>query len=230
MPYLYGFDIGFLIFFVPAFLLAMYAQIKVQSTFSKYLQIPNKMGYTGAEVARYILDSNGLYDVRIERIPGLLTDHYDPIKRVLRLSDPVYSKASVASVSVAAHETGHAVQHHTGYMPLKVRDALVPVANFSANLTWLLVILGLMFGMGSLVNIGIILFSAVVLFQIVTLPVEFNASHRALVMLSEKGIIAEDEKQKAKAVLSAAALTYVAAAAMAIAQLLRLLLIRGDRD
>jgi hypothetical protein len=230
MPYLYGFDTGFLLFFIPAMILAMYAQFKVQSTFAKYLKVPNRKGYTGVEVARYILDANGLNDVRIERIPGALTDHYDPSKRVLRLSEPVYSKSSIASISVAAHESGHAIQHQQGYFPLIARNALVPVVNFSAQFTWILIILGLIMSSGSLINAGIILFSAAVLFQIITLPVEFNASHRALAMLSQSGIISDDERPKSRAVLSAAALTYVAAAAVSIAQLLRLLLIRGNRD
>lgn len=230
MPYLYGFDAGFLIFFIPAMILAMYAQFKVQSTFAKYLKVPNRKGYTGAEVARYILDANGLNDVRIERIPGALTDHYDPSKRVLRLSESVYYQPSIASISVAAHESGHAVQHQHGYFPLIARNALVPVVNFSAQFTWILIILGLIMNQGSLIDIGIILFSAAVLFQIITLPVEFNASRRALAMMSESGIVTDDERPKARAVLSAAALTYVAAAAVSIAQLLRLLLIRGDRD
>jgi hypothetical protein len=230
MPYLYGFDAGFLLFFIPAMILAMYAQFKVQSTFAKYLKVPNSKGYTGAEVARYILDANGLSDVRIERIPGALTDHYDPSKRVLRLSEPVYSKPSIASISVAAHESGHAVQHQRGYFPLIARNALVPIVNFSAQFTWILIILGLIMSSGSLIDAGIILFSAAVLFQIITLPVEFNASHRALAMMSQSGIITDDERPKARSVLSAAALTYVAAAAVSIAQLLRLLLIRGDRD
>ncbi|MDI3508744.1 MAG: uncharacterized protein PWP48_235 [Clostridiales bacterium] len=230
MPYLYGFDTGFLLFFIPAMILAMYAQFKVQNTFAKYLKVPNRKGYTGVEVARYILDANGLNDVRIERIPGALTDHYDPSKRVLRLSEPVYSKSSIASISVAAHESGHAIQHQQGYFPLIARNALVPVVNFSAQFTWILIILGLIMSSGSLINAGIILFSAAVLFQIITLPVEFNASHRALAMLSQSGIISDDERPKSRAVLSAAALTYVAAAAVSIAQLLRLLLIRGNRD
>jgi hypothetical protein len=211
-------------------ILAMYAQFKVQNTFAKYLKVPNRKGYTGVEVARYILDANGLNDVRIERIPGALTDHYDPSKRVLRLSEPVYSKSSIASISVAAHESGHAIQHQQGYFPLIARNALVPVVNFSAQFTWILIILGLIMSSGSLINAGIILFSAAVLFQIITLPVEFNASHRALAMLSQSGIISDDERPKSRAVLSAAALTYVAAAAVSIAQLLRLLLIRGNRD
>lgn len=230
MPFFYGFDPGFLIFFIPAMLLAMYAQFKVQSTFAKYLRVPNRKGYTGAEVARYILDANGLNDVRVEPIPGALTDHYDPSKRVLRLSEPVYYKSSIASVSVAAHESGHAVQHQHGYFPLVLRNAMVPVVNFSAQFTWILVILGLIMGYGNLIDLGIILFSAVVLFQIITLPVELNASRRALAMLNGSGIIDRDEVSPARAVLSAAALTYLAAAAVSIAQLFRLLLIRGDRN
>ena len=232
------FDIGYLIFVVPALILSVYAQAKVSSTFNKYNSIGNRRNLSGAEIARRILDLNGLYNIPVERVSGNLTDHYDPRNKVLRLSDSVYDSMSVAAIGVAAHECGHALQHHKGYLPLKLRSALVPLANLGSKLGLPLVILGLILGIGfelpgggyfSLATIGIWVFSLAVLFQIVTLPVEFNASGRALKMLGNYGIMSDDEVDDCKRVLGAAALTYVAAAASSILQLLRLVLLSGRR-
>ncbi|QCX32218.1 zinc metallopeptidase [Caloramator sp. E03] len=225
----YGFDPTFIIL-IPALLLTFYAQGKIQSVFSKYLRVHSLKGISGAEAARRVLNSNGLYDISIEVIPGRLTDHYDPSSRVLRLSRDVYYGDSIASIGVAAHEAGHAIQHHEGYVPIAIRNALVPVANLGSNLSWILVILGLVIRWMNLVYLGIWLFAAVVLFQVITLPVEFNASSRALKQLKYVGILYEGEVEGAKKVLDAAALTYVAAVFVAISQLIRLLLIARDRD
>lgn len=226
-PGFYGGGIEFIIL-IPAILFAMYAQAKVKSTFNKYLRIQNKSGYTGAEIARMILDRNGLHDVAIEHIGGSLTDHYDPRKKVLRLSTPVYNGRSVASAGVAAHEVGHAIQHAKGYFPLILRNNIAPVANFGARFVWILVFAGFLFN-SVLIQVGILLYLAVVAFQVVTLPVEFNASSRALAQL-EGGIITRDEINPAKKVLNAAALTYVAATLVGIAQLIRLILLSRRRD
>jgi len=230
MPFFYGFDYTYVVYVLPALIFALYAQAKVQSTFARYLDVPNSYGFTGAEVARRLLDRNGLYDVAVQMIPGSLTDHYDPRERVLRLSEDVYASNSIAAIGVAAHETGHALQHAEGYAPLAIRNSLVPVANLGSNLTWIFVIAGIILGLPSLINIGILFFIGAVLFQIVTLPVEFNASRRALAMLSNEGFVAQSELRPIRSVLGAAAMTYVAATIMAIAQLLRLLAIRGRED
>ena len=207
------------------------ASMRVKSTFSQYSGMRNHMGLTGAQAAERILQSQGIYDVAIQRVSGKLTDHYDPRNKTLNLSDAVYASTSVAAVGVAAHECGHAIQHARGYAPLSFRSALVPVANIGSQLSWLFIILGIFFG-GShtLIMIGILMFSAAVLFQLVTLPVEFNASGRALKLLSETGILQKDEVSDTRKVLSAAALTYVAAAATAVLQLLRLLRLFGGND
>ncbi|SHF20318.1 hypothetical protein SAMN02746089_01478 [Caldanaerobius fijiensis DSM 17918] len=230
MPFFYGIDYTYVVYVLPAIIFALYAQAKVQSTFARYLEVPNSYGFTGAAVARSLLDRNGLYDVEIQMIPGSLTDHYDPRSKVLRLSEAVYGSSSIAAIGVAAHETGHALQHAQGYAPLAVRNALVPIANLGSNLTWIFVIAGIIFGLPSLINIGILFFIGAVLFQIVTLPVEFNASNRALAMLSGEGFITKSELKPVRAVLSAAAMTYVAATIVAIAQLLRLLAIRNREE
>lgn len=230
MPFFYGFDYTYVVYVLPALIFALYAQAKVQSTFARYLEVPNSYGMTGAEVARRLLDRKGLYDVAVQMIPGSLTDHYDPRERVLRLSEAVYASNSIAAIGVAAHETGHALQHAEGYAPLAIRNSLVPLANLGSNLTWIFVIAGIILGLPSLINIGILFFIGAVLFQIVTLPVEFNASRRALAMLSNEGFVAQSELRPIKSVLGAAAMTYVAATIMAIAQLLRLLAIRGRED
>ena len=208
------------------------ASAKMRSTFSRYSRIRNHSGMTGREAAEQVLHRAGIYDVRVEHVSGNLTDHYDPRSKVLRLSDATYGSASVAAVGVAAHECGHAIQHATGYAPLAFRSALVPVANFGSTIAWPLILIGLLFNSQSSVlflNLGILAFSLAVLFQIVTLPVEFNASSRAIRMLSGNGMLYEDEVQATRKVLTAAALTYVAGAASAILQLLRIILISNSR-
>jgi Zn-dependent membrane protease YugP len=208
--------------------ITLIASAKVKSTFSRYSRVGSMSGLTGAQVAERLLNNSGIYDVRIERISGSLNDHYDPRSKVLRLSDPVYGQSSLAAIGVAAHECGHAIQHQNDYIPLKLRGALVPVANLGSMAAWPMIILGLFMGYNEfLINLGIILFSAAVLFQIITLPVEFNASRRAIARLGETGILHGDELKKSKKVLDAAALTYVAAAAATILQLLRLILLFG---
>lgn len=215
-------------------MLSIAASARVKSTYAKYNRVRNHAGITGRMAAEQILRQAGIYDVQIQRISGNLTDHYDPKNKVLRLSDATYHSDSVAALGVAAHECGHAIQHATNYVPLNIRGALVPAANFGAQISWPLILLGLLFHsqMSALIiNIGILLFSASVLFQIVTLPVEFNASSRALRILKASGLLYEEEIGQARKVLGAAALTYVAGAAGAILQLLRLLIItRGRRN
>ncbi len=215
-----------MIVLIPAILLAMYAQSKVKSTYEKYVRIASSKGYTGADAARAILDRNGLSDVKIEHIRGTLTDHYDPRTRVLRLSDMVYRGNSISSSAIAAHEVGHAIQHAKDYSPLRFRNAIVPVVNFASNLSWIFILAGLFLSFTGLIDIGIILFTGSVVFQIITLPVEFNASSRALDELESVGVLTRDEIPHSKKVLDAAALTYVAATATAVAQLVRLLLLR----
>ena len=215
-----------MIVLIPAIILAMYAQSKVKSTYEKYVRIASQKGYTGAEAARAILDRNGLTDVRIEHIRGTLSDHYDPRTRVLRLSDMVYRGNTISSTAIAAHEVGHAIQHARDYAPLRFRNAIVPVVNFASNLSWLFILAGLFLSFTGLIDIGIILFTGSVVFQIVTLPVEFNASSRALDELESVGVLTREEIPHSKKVLDAAALTYVAATATAVAQLVRLLLLR----
>ena len=211
---------------------SLLAQAKVNNTFNKYSQVGNARGITGAEAAQRILQGAGVYDVRVEHIAGNLTDHYDPSSKVLRLSDAVYGSASVAAIGVAAHECGHAIQHANGYAPLKIRSLLVPVANFGAKIAWPLILFGLLITTQAsmlLIYIGIIAFLGSVLFQVVTLPVEYNASNRAIRIISESGIMVGDELRGAKKVLGAAALTYVASAATSILQLLRIILLVGGR-
>ncbi len=212
--------------------LSLLAQGKVKTTFAKYSRVGNARRITGAEAAERILHDAGIYDVRVLHVSGNLTDHFDPRTKVLRLSDAVYGQASVAAIGVAAHECGHAIQHARGYAPLKLRSVLVPVANFGAKIAWPLIIFGLFItGESSLllINLGIIAFLGSVLFQIVTLPVEFNASNRAIQILGESGMMQSDELRGARKVLNAAALTYVASAATAILQLLRIFLLVGGR-
>lgn len=227
----YGFDWTYLMVLAGA-VLSLIASAKVNSTFQKYARVRSISGMTGAQVARRILDRNGLSDIPVEHVSGNLSDHYDPTRKVLRLSDSTYNSPSVAAIGVAAHECGHAIQHKVGYGPLKLRTMIVPAANVGSRLGMPIILLGLFFGGGGsfLVNLGIWVFSLAVLFQIVTLPVEFNASDRALVMLEDYGILGQDEKRKAKSVLSAAAMTYVAAAASSILQLLRLIILFGGRS
>lgn len=226
----YYYDPTYMLIVISA-LISLFAQFLVNSRFSKYSRVRSRSGMTGAQAAERILQSQGIYDVAIQRVSGKLTDHYNPRNKTLNLSDAVYASTSVAAVGVAAHECGHAIQHARGYAPLSFRSALVPVANIGSQLSWLFIILGIFFG-GShtLIMIGILMFSAAVLFQLVTLPVEFNASGRALKLLSETGILQKDEVSDTRKVLSAAALTYVAAATTAVLQLLRLLRLFGGND
>ena len=212
--------------------ICLLASAKMNSTFSKYSRVRSYSGMTGRETAEAVLHRAGIYDVRIEHVSGNLTDHYDPRNKVLRLSDATYNSTSVAAMGVAAHECGHAIQHATGYAPLKFRSSLVPVANFGSQIAWPLIILGLIFSseMSSLfLTLGILAFSLAVLFQLATLPVEFDASNRAIRVLAGSGMLQGDEVRHTKKVLSAAALTYVASAASAILQLLRIVLIANRR-
>lgn len=223
------FDRTFLIL-IPALIIAGYAQLKVSSTFEKFNNISSINGYTGAQVARMLLDDSGLYDVNVEIVAGKLTDHYDPKERIIRLSETVFYGTSVASNSVAAHETGHAIQHKESYSPLAIRRAIQPIVNFSSNLSWILFIVGMLIRFGPLLDAGILLFLTVILFQLITLPVEFNASSRALKIIERKSILTRNELAGAKTVLDAAALTYVAAVLTSLTQLVRLILIRNNRD
>ena len=213
-------------------IICLLASAKMRSTFQKYARVRSHSGMTGREAAEEVLRQAGIYDVRVERVAGNLTDHYDPRTKVLRLSDATYGSNSIAAVGVAAHECGHAIQHAQGYVPLKIRGSLVPVANLGSTLAWPLILLGLLFtGESSVMflNLGVLAFSLAVLFQIVTLPVEFNASNRAIRILGSSGIMYPEEVKDTKKVLSAAALTYVAGAAAAILQLLRIVLLTGRR-
>lgn len=213
-------------------IICLLASSKMNSTFNRYSRVRSHSGITGREAAEQILRRAGIYDVRVEHVSGNLTDHYDPRSKVLRLSDATYHSTSVAALGVAAHECGHAMQHAVGYAPLQIRGALVPVANFGSTIAWPLILIGLFFrGQSSamLLNLGILAFSMAVLFQIVTLPVEFNASNRAIRILGSSGMLYEDEVNATKKVLTAAALTYVASAASAILQLLRILILTGYR-
>lgn len=219
-----------IIILIPALIFSLIAQLMVKGAFSKYSGVRNGRGYTGADAARAILDRNGLSYIRIEHINGELTDHYDPGANVIRLSDSVYNNDSVAAVGVAAHEAGHAVQYAEGYGPIKVRSAIIPITQFGSNLSTPLVILGIIFSSNVLITAGILLFCTVVLFQAITLPVEFNASGRALKVLREEHFLDDDEMKGAKSVLTAAALTYVAAMFSALASLARLLLIRNRNN
>ncbi len=222
----WGFD-GTYVLIILAFLISALVSVKMNATFSKYSKVRSYCGMTGAQAAQRILSSAGIYDVRIEHVSGKLTDHYDPSNKVLRLSDAVYGNTSIAAIGVAAHECGHAVQHARNYVPLSVRSAIVPVANFGSQLSWPLFLAGLIFSFRPLLMIGILLFCAALLFQIVTLPVEFNASARALRMLDETGIMGKQEIRGTKKVLRAAAMTYVAAVIGSLLQLLRLLILSG---
>jgi len=229
MPIYYGFDSTYLLVLLGV-ILSLWASARVKSTYAKYSKVNSLSGMTGAQAAQRILNMAGIYDVSVRHVAGNLTDHYDPRNKTLNLSDSVYGNASVAAVGVAAHEAGHAIQHDRGYAPLKFRSAFAPVASFGANISWPLILVGLLFGgSGMLIRLGIIMFSLAVLFQLVTLPVEYNASKRALNMLTETGVLYADELPKTKKVLNAAALTYVAAAATSILQLLRLMLLFGNR-
>jgi uncharacterized protein len=226
----YGyFDQYYIMLVLPAFIFSLYAQFKVKGTFNKYRTYANRRGYTGADVAREILNRNGLHDVTVQQAPGELTDHYDPRTRVVRLSQVVYGSKSLAAIGVAAHETGHAIQHKVGYAPLALRSYLVPVAGIGSSFGPTMAIIGLIFRSPMLLYGGIIIYTIAVVFYLVTLPVEFNASSRAVGILEGAGILAADEIQPVRKVLSAAAMTYVASAAVAIASLLRLILLANGR-
>lgn len=228
--YGYGFDPTIILVLIGV-VISLWAQGRVTSTYNKYSKVRSHTGMTGAEAAMRLLHSQGIYDVTVRRVAGNLTDHYDPRTKVVNLSESVYGSTSIAALGVAAHECGHAMQHNEGYAPLRFRSALVPVANFGSRISWPLILFGLMIGgLGSpLCQIGILMFSLAVLFQLVTLPVEFNASNRAVGFLDSLGILSGDEVRGTRSVLNAAALTYVAAAASSILQLLRLVILYGGR-
>lgn len=232
MPYYYGFDWTYVYLVLPCLILSLWASARVNSTFKRYSRQFSSRGITGADAAQRVLRANGIGNVRIERIGGNLTDHYDPTTNVIRLSDDVYGSTSTAAIGVACHEAGHAVQYAQGYAPIKLRAAIIPVTNFGSKLAMPLILLGILFSsLGNtsdfFINLGIACFGLSVLFQLVTLPVEFNASHRALAAIEQNGILTDDELAGARKTLSAAAMTYVAATAAALAQLLRLLILFG---
>lgn len=224
--YPFFFDPTFLIL-LPAVFLAFWAQSQVKNSYARYSRVFARTGATADSVARVLLDNFGLSDVPVRRISGNLTDHYDPRDRSLSLSQSVYGSSSIAAIGVAAHEVGHAIQHQKNYMPLKVRNAVVPAVNIGSTMAFPLFFIGLLFGGEMLMNLGILLFLGVIVFHLITLPVEFDASSRALRILADTGILASDEISGARAVLRAAALTYISATIMALAQLVRLLLLRG---
>ena len=235
MPFLFGFDPTFVIL-IPALIFAMWAQWKVQNTYQKFSRVRAANGRTGREMALAIMTRNGVSDVAVEEVGGRLSDHYDPRVKKVRLSQPIYEGDSISSIAVAAHEVGHVLQHAEGYVPLAIRSAVAPVAQFGSMAAFPLFFIGIFFFRGHgatafwLMDVGIMLFTGAVLFQLVTLPVEFNASKRALAQLTESGAVMPQEVAQAKQVLDAAALTYVAAAAMAALQLLRLILLRNSRN
>ena len=220
-------------FLIPPLILAFYAQAKVRSAYSRYSRVAASTRITGAEVAARLLSDAGIRDIPVEKVPGRLSDHYDPRKRILRLSEGVFGSNSLAALGIAAHETGHALQHHTGYAPLALRNVIYPRANIGSFLAFPLFLIGFFFsqkGPSILMDLGILLYAGAVVFTVVTLPVEFNASKRALVLLRERGYLNRQEIAGAGKVLSAAALTYVASTAMAVMQLLRMIILRGSRD
>lgn len=230
----YGIDWTYIVLVLPAVIFSLWASAKVNATFKRYQTQYSMRGLTGAEAARRVLDRNGLYGIRIERISGNLTDHYDPSANVIRLSDSVYGNTSTAAIGVACHEAGHAVQHAEHYLPAKVRSAIVPVTNIGSRLSTPLILVGIIFSSFSYVFVyvaylGVLCFGLSTLFQLVTLPTEFDASHRALVAIEEANLLSNDELRGAKKVLTAAAMTYVAALAVSVTQLLRLLILVGNR-
>ncbi|WP_455720877.1 zinc metallopeptidase [Agathobacter sp.] len=231
MGYYYYWDPTYILVIIGA-IICMIASARVKSTFAKYSQYRSMSGMNGAQVAQRVLQAAGIYDVSVRHVSGNLTDHYDPRTKTVNLSDPVYNSTSVAALGVAAHECGHAIQHAKNYAPLSIRSALVPVANFGSMLAWPLILIGLFINSRSsvlIIDIGILLFSAAVLFQFVTLPVEFDASRRALVMLRTQHILGDEELKDTRKVLKSAALTYVASSAAAILQLLRIILLTNGR-
>lgn len=228
-PFGFYFDPTYILVIIGV-IISLLASAKVKATYERYARVRSLSGYTGAQAAERILQNAGIYDVEIRRVSGHLTDHYDPRNKTLNLSDSVFDSTSVAAIGVAAHECGHAIQHQNSYVPLKLRSAIVPVASFGSKLSWPVIIVGLILSRGPLITAGIILFSFAVVFQIVTLPVEFNASNRAVGILAQTGILQGPEVNQTRKVLSAAALTYVAAAATSILQLARLIILFGGRD
>lgn len=219
-----------MIILIPGLLLAMYAQAKVSSTYNRYKKVTSHSGYTGAQFARKMLNDNGLYDVTITQISGRMSDHYDPRANQVRLSTEVYNGTSIASLGIAAHEVGHAVQHATNYFPLTVRNLVVPVTNFSSSIYMLFIFIGIIMNSFSMIQFGIMLFAVIVIFQVITLPVEFNASRRAIATLGGDGVLDAEELSGAKRVLGAAAMTYVAAMVTAVLQLLQLLMVFGGHN
>lgn len=221
-----------MVLLIPAILLSIYAQFRISAAFKRYSEVRAQSGLTGAQTARALLAANGLYDVRVETVAGRLSDHYDPRTRIVRLSEEVYGSNSLAAIAVAAHETGHALQHANDYVPLQLRSAFVPVANFGSQTGPILILLGFFMptSFNFVLQLGILAFSLAVLFQIITLPVEFNASHRALDLLQEERLLGPEEARGARSVLSAAALTYVAAALAAVLQLARFWIIAQGRN
>lgn len=228
MPYFFNDPTWIMI--IPALIFALWAQFRVKSTFKKYSSVPSSRRITGAQVAKYLLSQNGITQVEVVRVAGHLTDHYDPKNMKLALSDDVFDSTSLAAIGVAAHETGHAIQHQQGYLPIRLRNSVVPVANIGSFMAIPLFFLGMFIASPNLMDIGILLFMGVIIFHAVTLPVEFNASMRAISILSQGQYLVGDEIIGAKKVLRAAAMTYIAAAAMAVMQLIRLLIMRGNRD
>lgn len=228
LGYFYGIDITYIVLVLPAVIFSLIAQARVSSTFKKYAGLRTSANMTGAQVAQRVLYAFGITDVKVERVGGNLTDHFDPKTNVIRLSDSVYDSASVAAAGVAAHECGHAMQYAKGYGPIKLRNKIIPVCQIGSNLSIPLILIGFVFSWQPLVNIGILFFALAVFFQLVTLPVEFNASRRALAVLEDTGILSEGENSSAKKVLGAAAMTYVAALAVSLVQLLRLILLFGQ--
>ena len=227
--YYWGFDWTYLLI-LAAFLVSLVVQMNMNGTFQKYSRVRSMSGMTGAEAAERILRSAGIFDVQVVHIQGNLNDHYDPRTKVIKLSDPIYGSSSLAAVGVAAHESGHAMQHATEYTPLSVRSALVPVANLGSQLSWPLFLIGLIFSVRPLLTAGIFLFCGALLFQLITLPVEFNASRRALRTLEQTGIMGQQEISGTRKVLGAAAMTYVAAVVASLLQLLRLILLSRRRN
>ncbi len=228
MPYFY-FDYYYLILVVPALLLAIWAQVQVKTTYRKYSRVSNSRGMTGAYAAQAVLNFYGITDVRIERVSGNLTDHYDPRSKVIRLSDGVYNSSTVAAIGIACHEAGHAAQHAENYAPIKIRNAIIPVCNIGSTIGIPLALIGWIFSFSILIYVGLGLYAAVFIFQVVTLPVEFNASRRAIKVIDETQLLRDDEIGGAKKVLAAAAMTYVASMMVSLANLLRLLLRFSNR-
>ena len=226
MPYYY-LDFSYIIFIIPALLFGLWAQFRVNTAFNKYSRIANSRGYTGAETAKYILEQNGIYDVTICHISGNLTDNYNPKNKTINLSDSVYNSASVAAVGIAAHETGHAIQHAVSYFPIRLREMVIPVTQIGSWVYMPLLLLGMLFSSQTMIDVGIIMFSMIAVFQLITLPVEFNASNRAIKTIREGELLYGQELSGAKSVLKAAALTYVAALVSSLAQILRLMVLFG---